>query len=136
VLAGAGSGKTRTIIYRVAHLLRSGVPAEQILLLTFTNKAAREMLAGFEHLLGAMPRILGGTFHHVCNLLLRRFAARPALAIIFSILDQEDSRDLINACIKDAGIDTKQNVFLRPQSCNRSGATRERQAPFLRGGRA
>jgi DNA helicase-2/ATP-dependent DNA helicase PcrA len=111
VLAGAGSGKTRTIIYRVAHLLRSGVPAEQILLLTFTNKAAREMLSRLEHLLGAMPRILGGTFHHVCNLLLRRYAAAAGFGNNFSILDQEDSRDLINACIKDAGIDTKQKRF-------------------------
>jgi len=111
VLAGAGSGKTRTIIYRVAHLLRSGVPAEQILLLTFTNKAAREMLGRLEHLLGAMPRILGGTFHHVCNLLLRRYAAAAGFGNNFSILDQEDSRDLINACIKDAGIDTKQKRF-------------------------
>ena len=111
VLAGAGSGKTRTIIYRVAHLLRSGVPAEQILLLTFTNKAAREMLSRLEHLLGAMPHILGGTFHHVCNLLLRRFAGAAGFGNNFSILDQEDSRDLINACIKDAGIDTKQKRF-------------------------
>ena len=111
ILAGAGSGKTRTIIYRVAALLRAGVPAEQILLLTFTNKAAREMMSRLEHLLGAMPRILGGTFHHVSNLLLRRFAAAAGFGNNFSILDQEDSRDLINACIKDAGIDTKQKRF-------------------------
>ncbi len=111
ILAGAGSGKTRTIIYRVAALLRAGVPAEQILLLTFTNKAAREMMSRLEHLLGTMPRLLGGTFHHVSNLLLRRYAAAAGFGNNFSILDQEDSRDLINACIKDAGIDTKQKRF-------------------------
>ncbi len=111
VLAGAGSGKTRTIIYRVAALLRQGVPAESIMLLTFTNKAAREVLSRVEHLLGAMPRITGGTFHHVSNLLLRRFAQQAGFNNNFSILDQEDSRDLLNACIKDAGIDTKQKRF-------------------------
>jgi DNA helicase-2/ATP-dependent DNA helicase PcrA len=111
VLAGAGSGKTRTIIYRVAYLLKQGVPAEQILLLTFTNKAAREMLSRLEHLLGVMPRLTGGTFHHVSNSLLRRFAAVAGFGNNFSILDQEDSRDLINVCIKDAGIDTKQKRF-------------------------
>ena len=111
VLAGAGSGKTRTIIYRVAALLRAGVPAENIMLLTFTNKAAREVLSRVEHLLGMMPRITGGTFHHVSNMLLRRFAQQTGFNNNFSILDQEDSRDLLNACIKDAGIDTKQKRF-------------------------
>lgn len=112
VLAGAGSGKTRTIIYRVAYLLRQGVPADQILLLTFTNKAAKEMLSRVEYLLGAMPtRLMGGTFHHICNLLLRRYAPAIGFNSNFSILDQEDSRDLINACIKDAGIDTKEKRF-------------------------
>lgn len=111
VLAGAGSGKTRTIIYRVAALLRQGVPAENILLLTFTNKAAREMMNRIEHLLGNMPRITGGTFHHVSNMLLRRFAQAAGFNNNFSILDQEDSRDLINVCIKAAGIDTKEKRF-------------------------
>jgi DNA helicase II / ATP-dependent DNA helicase PcrA len=112
VLAGAGSGKTRTIIYRVAHLLKQGTSPEHILLLTFTNKAAREMLSRVEYLLGAMPsRLLGGTFHHVANLFLRRHAAAAGFGANFSILDQEDSRDLLNVCIKDAGIDTKQKRF-------------------------
>jgi DNA helicase II / ATP-dependent DNA helicase PcrA len=112
VLAGAGSGKTRTIIYRVAYLLKQGIPAEQILLLTFTNKAAREMLSRVEYLLGAFPaRLTGGTFHHVSNMLLRRYAQAAGFNNNFSILDQEDSRDLVNVCIKDAGIDTKQRRF-------------------------
>ena len=111
VLAGAGSGKTRTIIYRVAALLRQGVPAEQILLLTFTNKAASEVMSRIEHLLGVMPKLTGGTFHHVSNLLLRRFAQAAGFNNNFSILDQEDSRDLMNVCIKAAGIDTKEKRF-------------------------
>ncbi len=104
VLAGAGSGKTRTIIYRVARLLKSGVPAAEIMLLTFTNKAANEMLSRIERLMGAMPKVTGGTFHHVCNMILRRFAPAAGYGANFSILDQEDSRDLLNACIKDSGI--------------------------------
>jgi DNA helicase II / ATP-dependent DNA helicase PcrA len=112
VISGAGSGKTRTIIYRVAYLLSQGVSADEILLLTFTNKAAREMLSRVEELLGAMPgHLTGGTFHHVCNILLRRYAPLIGFKNNFTILDQEDSRDLINVCIKDAGIDTKQKRF-------------------------
>ncbi len=112
VISGAGSGKTRTIIYRVAYLLSLGVPAEEILLLTFTNKAAREMLSRVQELLGGVSgKLTGGTFHHVCNLLLRRYAPLIGFKNNFSILDQEDSRDLLNACIKDEGIDTKQKRF-------------------------
>lgn len=111
VLAGAGSGKTRTIIYRVAYLLKQGVPAESVMLLTFTNKAASEMLSRVEHLMGTMPKVTGGTFHHVCNLLLRRYASAAGFGSNFTILDQEDSRDLLNVCIKEAGIDTKQKRF-------------------------
>ena len=76
VLAGAGSGKTRTITYRVAYLLEQGVDPASILLLTFTNKAAREMLDRVERLLGASAHgIWGGTFHSVANRLLR--TSRP-----------------------------------------------------------
>jgi DNA helicase-2/ATP-dependent DNA helicase PcrA len=75
VLAGAGSGKTRTLTYRVAWLLDNGVEPESILLLTFTNKAAREMLARVQNLLPLETRgIWGGTFHSVGNRLLRRHA--------------------------------------------------------------
>src|ERR671937_1282068 len=77
VIAGAGSGKTRALTYRVAHLLESGAPPERILLLTFTNKAAREMMARVASLCRIDGRKLtGGTFHHVAHGLLRDHAAR------------------------------------------------------------
>lgn len=98
VLAGPGSGKTRTLIYRVAYLLEHGVPPSAILLLTFTVKAAREMLDRVEQLLQRRPdRLWGGTFHHVGNLTLRQHAARLGFTPQFTILDEEDARDLISA---------------------------------------
>jgi DNA helicase-2/ATP-dependent DNA helicase PcrA len=97
VIAGAGSGKTRTLTYRVARLLEGGVPPSAILLLTFTNKAAREMLRRVEGLVGGQERkITGGTFHHVGNLVLRRNAALVGYPPNFTILDREDARDLID----------------------------------------
>src|SRR5437899_6949360 len=75
VIAGAGSGKTRTLTYRVAYLLEQGIPAERILLLTFTNKAAREMMLRVTDLLGQqMEALWGGTFHSIGNRVLRRYA--------------------------------------------------------------
>src|SRR5499427_10835575 len=77
VIAGAGSGKTRTLIYRVAYLLEQGIPPERILLLTFTNKAAREMMRRVSDLLGQeMPSLWGGTFHAMGNRILRQHAER------------------------------------------------------------
>ncbi|MDP2789998.1 MAG: ATP-dependent helicase [bacterium] len=115
VLAGAGSGKTRTIVYRVAWLLEHGVPPDRILLVTFTNKAAREMLTRVQELLGNVPTpIWGGTFHHVANRILRKYASRVGRTSSFSILDQEDSRSLIAACVADLDIDTTQKRFPAP----------------------
>src|ERR1041384_4525643 len=75
VLAGAGAGKTRTLIYRVAYLLEQGVPADRILLLTFTNKAAREMMRRVDDLLGSeLADLWGGTFHSTGVRVLRRHA--------------------------------------------------------------
>src|SRR5262245_64101831 len=75
VIAGAGSGKTRTLIYRVAYLLEQGIPAERILLLTFTNKAAREMMRRVADLLGReLEELWGGTFHSIGNRVLRSHA--------------------------------------------------------------
>src|SRR5206468_5039630 len=77
ILAGPGSGKTRVITYRVAYLIARGVPAESILLVTFTRRAAREMVGRLEGLIGpAAARVWAGTFHHIGNRVLRR-AARP-----------------------------------------------------------
>jgi DNA helicase-2/ATP-dependent DNA helicase PcrA len=97
VIAGAGSGKTRTLTYRVARLIESGIGPERILLLTFTNKAAREMVQRVHALLpGETRRITGGTFHHVGNLVLRRNAALVGYASNFTILDREDARDFMD----------------------------------------
>ena len=89
VLAGAGSGKTRTITYRVSYLLEQGVPPSSILLLTFTNKAAKEMRQRIESLLGATADgIWGGTFHSIGARMLRHFAKGVGYENNFSILDQ------------------------------------------------
>jgi DNA helicase-2/ATP-dependent DNA helicase PcrA len=112
VLAGAGSGKTRTLTYRVAWLLDNGVEPESILLLTFTNKAAREMLARVAALLPLETRaIWGGTFHSIGNRLLRRHVREIGFQRGFSIMDREDQEDLLSAVIDSSGIDTKQVRF-------------------------
>src|SRR5205085_2694838 len=88
VIAGAGSGKTRTLTYRVAWLLDNGIAPENILLLTFTNKAAREMLDRVQALLPVeIHRLWGGTFHSIGNRILRRHADRVGLRGGFSIMD-------------------------------------------------
>ncbi len=115
VLAGAGSGKTRTLTYRVAYLLEHGLDPSSILLLTFTNKAAREMRSRVESLLGTDARgIWGGTFHSIANRILRAFAEVIGYTSGFSILDQEDARDLIKAILKDLKIDPKARRFPSP----------------------
>ncbi|HYQ48221.1 MAG TPA: UvrD-helicase domain-containing protein [Thermodesulfovibrionales bacterium] len=89
VLAGAGTGKTRVVTYRVARLIEAGSLAENILLLTFTNKAAREMLRRVESLIGRnISGLFGGTFHHVANLLLRQHCLLIGYKQGFSILDR------------------------------------------------
>ena len=96
VIAGAGTGKTRTLIYRVAHLIERGVAPERILLLTFTRRAAGEMLARAERLVGsAGARVHGGTFHSVGHRLLRQFGAAAGLPADFTIMDQADAQDLM-----------------------------------------
>ncbi len=112
VLAGAGSGKTRTLTYRVAYLLEQGVDPSSVLLLTFTNKAAKEMLERVGRLLGGEARGLwGGTFHSIASRLLRSFAQRIGYTPSFTIMDTEDVHDLLKALIKEAGIDTKNKKF-------------------------
>src|SRR3954468_22461054 len=108
VIAGAGSGKTRTLTYRVAYLLEQGIPPERILLLTFTNKAAKEMMLRVKDLLGQeMHDLWGGTFHSIGNRVLRRYAELLGYQRDFTIMDREDSRHLITTCIGEAGIDRK-----------------------------
>jgi len=112
VIAGAGSGKTRTLTYRVARLIETGTPPERILLATFTNKAAREMLGRVELLSGVdIRRLWGGTFHHIANRVLRRHGDRLGYGRNYSIMDADDTKSLLNACIADAGIDTKSGRF-------------------------
>lgn len=116
VIAGAGSGKTRVVTYRVAWLVEHGVDPSRILLVTFTNKAAREMLRRVEALLQMdLQRIWGGTFHHIANKILREHAESLGYRPNFTILDAEDSKDLISACVRDAGIDTKARRFPRSE---------------------
>jgi len=112
VIAGAGSGKTRTLTYRVARLIETGIKPERILLATFTNKAARSMLNRVRELVSVdLSRLLGGTFHHNGHVMLRAHAERLGYSRNFSILDTEDVRQLISTCIVEAGIDTKGTSF-------------------------
>ncbi|MEO6811338.1 MAG: ATP-dependent helicase, partial [Isosphaeraceae bacterium] len=105
ILAGPGSGKTRVITYRVAYLIARGVPAESILLVTFTRRAAREMVGRLENLIGpTASKVWAGTFHHIGNRLLRRAAEPLGFASNFTILDSEDARDLVKLALADAGL--------------------------------
>ena len=101
VLAGAGSGKTRTLTYRVAHLLSQGVRPGEILLLTFTNKAAREMLHRVEELTGIEShRFWGGTFHHIGHKILRVHGELAGLARSFTILDADEADSLLRDVVE------------------------------------
>ena len=112
VIAGAGSGKTRVITYRVAYLLEEGVKPEHILLLTFTKKAANEMLRRVAQLaLTDVNRIWGGTFHHVGNLVLRKHAGLLGFKSNYTILDRQDSRVLLEGAVREEGIDIKAQRF-------------------------
>jgi DNA helicase-2/ATP-dependent DNA helicase PcrA len=112
VIAGAGTGKTRALVYRVARLIESGTDPSRIMLLTFTNKAAREMLRRVEALLTVdMRRLMGGTFHSVGNRLLRRHGSRIGLGANFTILDPEDAREMLEAATSDRGIPVTERRF-------------------------
>ncbi len=104
VLAGAGTGKTRTVTYRVARLIETGTRPEHLLLLTFTNKAAREMMRRVEGLIGRnIHGLWGGTFHHIGNMILRRHCRLVGYKEGFSILDREDAKDLFDICLAAMG---------------------------------
>lgn len=102
VLSGPGSGKTRTLVYRAAYLLEKGIMPTQILLLTFTKKAAKEMLLRINSLSSSAGKeICGGTFHHVGNLFLRIYAESIGYSSNFVILDEEDSKNIIREIVRE-----------------------------------
>lgn len=112
VIAGAGSGKTRTLIYRVAWLIDHQVECRNILLLTFTNKAAREMISRVrERVSTDTSDLWAGTFHSIGNRILRRHADDIGFSKSFSILDRDDQKSLLTAVIAACNIDTKQKRF-------------------------
>ena len=114
VIAGAGSGKTRTLVYRVAYLIDSGVDPSHILLLTFTRKSAQEMLHRAGELIGVRSeRVCGGTFHSVANMLLRRYGRAIGLEPGFTILDRGDAEDLIALVRSQLGLNEKDKRFPR-----------------------
>ena len=112
VIAGAGSGKTRTLIYRVAYLIENGISPANILLLTFTNKAAKEMIERVTNLLpNDLNGLWSGTFHSIGNRILRANVEAAGFRSGFSIMDREDQGDLMDAVIVSAGIDPKEKKF-------------------------
>jgi DNA helicase-2/ATP-dependent DNA helicase PcrA len=112
VLAGAGSGKTRTLVYRVARLVEHGVTPDSILLLTFTRRAAEEMLFRASSLLdGRCKQVEGGTFHSVAHRLLRLYAEQLGLPSAFTILDRSDAEDIISWIRKDKGLSRRELGF-------------------------
>ena len=109
VIAGAGSGKTRVLTYKIAWLLKNGLPPYSILALTFTNKAAREMKARIAGIVGedVARRLWMGTFHSIFSRILRKEAVRIGFASNFTIYDATDSKNLIKTIIKEMQLDDK-----------------------------
>ncbi|HEX7528466.1 MAG TPA: UvrD-helicase domain-containing protein, partial [Thermoanaerobaculia bacterium] len=112
VVAGAGSGKTRTLVYRVSRLIEDGADPASLLLLTFTNRAAREMKRRVETLIGAdLNRATAGTFHSVAARLLRPHAELLGYKANFTILDSEDTKDLLESATSDIGVPVTERRF-------------------------
>jgi len=117
IIAGAGTGKTRTVVYRVAYLVELGVKPDNILLLTFTRKAAQDMLRRAAILLdGRCERISGGTFHSFANSVLRRYATKLGYETNYSILDQSDAEDVVSLVRTRLKFDTKEKRFPRKEA--------------------
>jgi len=117
VIAGAGSGKTRVLVYRVAYLVEQGVRPDKILLLTFTRKAAEEMLTRASALLDdRCQRVSGGTFHSFANMVLRRYAPHLGLPHNFTILDQPDAENVIGLIRTGLGLGKLQKRFPRKKA--------------------
>ena len=120
IIAGAGTGKTRTLVYRVARLIELGYDPNSILLLTFTRKAANEMMKRASMLLDdRCSKIRGGTFHSFANLTLRKYAKAIGIDSSFTILDQGDSADVINLIRSQDGFITKEKRFPNKQTLNK-----------------
>ena len=119
LIAGAGSGKTKTLVYRVAHLIEQGVPPEQILLLTFTRKAAEEMLKRASLVLDhRCSNVSGGTFHGFTNVALRQYARYINFDPNFNIFDRGDCEDLIQTIRKSMGLHSKEKRFPKKGTIN------------------
>jgi len=143
ILAGAGSGKTRTLTHRLAHLIETGVAPHRILAVTFTNKAANEMKERIAQLIGeqAARWLWAGTFHSVCARILRRDAALVGLDSNFTIYDADDSLTLLRRVIRDLGsVDEKTTKpgMIHAEISNAKNAllwpddyAREKTGPFI-----
>jgi DNA helicase-2/ATP-dependent DNA helicase PcrA len=120
IIAGAGTGKTRTLVHRVAHLLERGIRPERILLLTFTRRAAQEMLGRVERLVGASAgKVQGGTFHGTAHRLLRKFGSVAGLPSDFTIMDEEDAQDLMHFSRVHLGYGDKTKRFPKKETLHR-----------------
>ena len=116
VIAGAGSGKTRTLTYRVAWLIDQGVLPSEILLLTFTNKAAKEMIERVKSLVPTdLSSLWSGTFHSVANKILRRHAAELGYTSSFSIMDSDDRKSMFRAITKEMKLNDRVSRFPKPE---------------------
>ena len=117
IVAGAGTGKTRTLVYRVAHLIDQGIDPRSILLMTFTRRAAEEMIRRASLLIDSRcSQVSGGTFHSFANLVLRVHGRHVNLAPSFTIMDRPDSEDVIQTLRSDMGLNTKEKRFPRKQT--------------------
>ncbi|MFN3505332.1 MAG: ATP-dependent helicase, partial [Caldimicrobium sp.] len=117
VIAGAGSGKTRTLVCRLAYLVAKGIPSEKILLLTFTRRAAREMIERASILLKTeVDKITGGTFHSLCNLMLRQYGSLLGFSPSFTLLDRGDMEDLFNLIKTSLKLGEKKKLFPKKET--------------------
>jgi len=118
IIAGAGSGKTRTIVYSVAKILLGGVRPSEIMLVTFTNKAAKEMIQRVEKLLGKRPKgIWAGTFHSMANRFIRMYAKKLGLKPNYTIMDESDARVLMKLSIDEANVGEIEERFPTSAMC-------------------
>ena len=117
IIAGAGTGKTRTLVYRVAYLVENGVKPESILLMTFTRKSAQEMMKRASNILDERcNRVSGGTFHSFSNYILRKYAELIEYSNNFTVIDRADSESLIGYIISNMGLNKKERRFPRKRT--------------------